>query len=310
MSPGRWAEVSHPWASGIVSGGRSACARPRWLSEWDQPNAPPRLAPTRTELLGQVLIPETVTDWTVVDRNSVVDVANTMPIASKLMVFGAAISLVAAACSGDDASPEVSPTATVAPATTTTAATPPATTTTTTATAPSTTTTVAPFETPLPAEVTETYAIPGFGFSIDYPTGWAVDTRDPVTIIASSEEALQAGFSNSNPVPETVNITLDHRTVAFLQEIGLAAEDPTAQDLLEFNSNDFGWTDVGDPEEVEVFGTTALVVRFVDPQGDFNVAYQGVRPDVDDVFLLNVAAPTDAFLPTWEAMLESITATE
>jgi hypothetical protein len=237
-----------------------------------------------------------------------------MPIASKLMVFGAAISLVAAACGSDDASPEVSPTATVAPATTTTAATAATAPATTTTTAPSTTTTVAPFETPSPADVTETYAIPGFGFSIDYPAGWAVDTRDPVTVIASSEEALQAGFSGSNPVPETVNITLDHRTVAFLQGIGLAAEDPTAQDLLEFNSNDFGWTDIGDPEEVEIFGTTAMVVRYVDPQGGFNLAYQGVRPDVDDIFLLSVAAPTeenlDAFLPTWEAMLESITATE
>lgn len=237
-----------------------------------------------------------------------------MPIASKLVVFGAAISLVAAACGGDDASPEVPPTATAAPAPTTTASTASTAPTTTTTTALSTTTTVAPFEIPLPADVTETYEIPGFGFSIDYPTGWAIDTRDPVTVIASSEAALQARFSDSNPAPETVVITLDHRTVEFLQGIGLAAEDPTAQDLLEFNSNEFGWTDISDPEEVEVFGTTALVVRFGDPRGGFNLAYQGVRPDVDDVFLLSVGSPTeenlDAFLPTWEAMLESITATE
>ena len=111
-----------------------------------------------------------------------------------------------------------------------------------------------------------------------------------------------------------MGIALDHRPVAFLQGIGLAVEDPTAQDLLEFNISNFGWTDVGDTEEVEVFGTTAVVVRFVDRDGDLNIAYQGVRRDTDDIFILTVGAPTeenlDAFLPTWEAMLESITATE
>ncbi len=65
---------------------------------------------------------------------------------------------------------------------------------------------------------------------------------------------------------------------------------------------------------MEVFGTTALVVRVASPDGDFAINYQGVRPDTGEAFLLGFGAPTeeslDAFLPAWEAMFESITAIE
>jgi len=226
---------------------------------------------------------------------------------SKLTLLGAALFLVAAACGDDDASPEVSSAATVASTTTTTAA-------------PSTTTTAAPPTTsavltqiPVVADVTETYTIPGFGFSIDYPAGWLVETREPVTVITQTEEQLEAAFSDTRTPRMGLGVNLDHRTVAFLQDIGLTIDNPTAEDVLEFNTSNFDWTDVRDLGEVEVFGATAVVVRVTNPEGDFSVVYQGVRPDTGEVFLLAFGAPTeeslDAFLPAWEAMFESITAT-
>ena len=228
-----------------------------------------------------------------------------MGVTSKLTLLGAAIFLVAAACSDDDASPEVSAAATVA--TTTATAAP------TTTAAPATTPAVLT-ETPLPADVTETYTIPGFGYSIDYPVGWFAESRGPITVIAQTEAQLGERFSDPIGANRALSLGLDHRTVAFLQGIGLTSDDPTAQDLLEFNTSNFDWTVIGDQGEVEIFGTTAVVVRVTNPEGDFSIQYQGVRPDTDEIFLFGFGAPTeeilDAFLPAWNAMIESITATE
>ena len=227
-----------------------------------------------------------------------------MRVYSKLMLLVTALFLVAAACGDDDASPQVS--ATTTPATSTTAA--PSTTTTA---APSTTTPAALIA-PQPADVAETYTIPGFGYSIAYPVGWFTETRGSITAISQTEEQSLARFADPVPPRVALGANLDHRTVAFLQGIGLTIDDPTPQDLLEFNINNFDWTDVQDLGEVEIFGTTAVVVRITNPDGDFAIEYQGVRPDTGEIFLFGFGAPTEesleASLPAWEAMLESITA--
>jgi len=216
--------------------------------------------------------------------------------ASKLMVLGVAVVLVAAACGDDDASLEES-TATTSANTSTAPA------------APS-----AGVVAPLATEVTETHTIPGFGYSIGYPAGWFVETRGSITAIARTEEQLQARFADPIPPREALGVNLDHRTVAFLQTLGLTSDDPTAQDLLEFNTSNFDWTDVRDLGEVELFGTTAVVARITTPDGDVAIEYQGILPDNGEIFLFGVAALTeerlDAFLPAWEAMLGSIVTTE
>jgi hypothetical protein len=140
------------------------------------------------------------------------------------------------------------------------------------------------------------------------------ETRGSFTLIVQTEEQLQAGFSNPDAAPAAVSVSLDHRTVAFLRGIGLTSDDPTAQDLLEFNTSNFGWTDIRDLGEEEVFGATAAVARVTNSAGGVSINYQGVRPDTGEVFLLGLGAPTeeslDAFLPAWEAMFESIATTE
>lgn len=123
-----------------------------------------------------------------------------------------------------------------------------------------------------------------------------------------------------------MGIGFDVRTITFLRTIGLTTEDPTPQDLLEFNIRSFDWTDVRDLGEVEIFGTTAVVARVTDPFGEVAIQYMGLlpagalsddSPDPDDealIFLFGFGAPTaeevDAFLPAWETVIESITATE
>jgi hypothetical protein len=226
-------------------------------------------------------------------------------------VIGCAIILVAAGCSSDDVAPEAATETTVVATTSTTAA--PDTTTTVVATTSTTaapaTTAAAPIEVPLPSDLTETYSIPNFGYSIDYPSGWFADTNEPNTQIVQIEEEL---FSDSDE-KVGLGVNLDHRTVAFLQSIGLASDDPTAQDMVEFNTSEFGWTDVRDVEEVEIFGSPAIRVRATDSGGE-SVVYQGIRSDTGEVFAFSFGAPTDEildeFLPTWDAMVDSITATE
>lgn len=227
----------------------------------------------------------------------------------------AALVLVAAACSDDDISSEsIAGTAvtTAAPSTTTTTETP--------ATQPV-------LITPLPSDITETLTIAGIRYSIDYPAGWFALSEGSITYIAQTEEQLRGRFEDPTPPAVAMSIGFDFRTVTFLRSIGLTAEDPTAQDLLEFNIRNFDWTDVRDMGEVEIFGTTAAVARVTDPDGDVAIQYQGVLMDgilsdtefVDPggeklIFLFGFGAPTaeevDAFLPAWETIIESITATE
>lgn len=226
----------------------------------------------------------------------------------RLLVILGAIVFVALGCSDDDASSEASTETTVTSTTATTAA--PATTT----TAAPATTAVTAVEVPSPTDVTETHLIDGFGYSIDYPSGWFAETRGPVTEIAPTEEAMEAAFSTVGGPTEGLAITVDHRTVGFLQSIGLTSDDPTAEDLVEFNTANFNWTDVRDSTEVEVFGSRAIRVRVTLSEGGELIQYQGVRADTGEIFLLGTGAPTseilDEFLPTWDAIVESITATE
>ena len=237
--------------------------------------------------------------------------------AGRLLVFLGVLALVAVGCSDDDASPEAS-TETTATSTTTTTAAP----TTTTTAAPTTTTAAAPIEVPLPADVTETHEIPGFGYSIDYPAGWSAETRGTLTLIASTEERLAAGFANSEPDEpiDGLGISLIYLPVAELQtSLGLTTDDPTAEDMLEFNktletNGVVDWTDVRDQTEVEVFGVPAIRVRVTAAVGGEFIAYQGIRAETGEPFLFSFGAPTgeilDEFLPTWDAMFESITETE
>jgi len=242
-----------------------------------------------------------------------------MRVTYKLTLLSTVLILVAAACSDDDASSETvaattvasTPAATDAPSTATTAVTP---------------TTQGVLVTPLPADITETLTISDLRYSIDYPTGWFTRSEGSFTYIAQTEEQLLGQFDPVPPPAVAMDIGFDFRTVTFLRTIGLTAEDPTAQDLLEFNIRNFEWTDVRDVGEVEIFGTTAVVARVTDPDGGVAIQYMGVFPDgvLSDtspdpggealIFIFWFGAPTaeevDAFLPAWETMIESITVTE
>jgi hypothetical protein len=218
----------------------------------------------------------------------------------RALVFVGAFALVLAACSGGD---DAASTAAVQDGSGPT-----------TAATNTSTTVVLPVEAAPVIELTQTHEIAGFGYSIDYPSGWSARTDETVTAIAETAYEVQQRFSNSDAPFTAARVSIDHRTVAFLQSIGLTVDDPSPEDLLEFNISELGWTNVRDRIEVELFGAPAVAARIKDNDtGNPGVVYQGVRSDTGEIFLVTFGAPTDeeldALLPVWETMLMSIKTT-
>ncbi|MGI9623324.1 MAG: hypothetical protein ACR2PK_10850 [Acidimicrobiales bacterium] len=146
--------------------------------------------------------------------------------------------------------------------------------------------------------------------AIDYSSGWSAETNGVFTQIAPTEEAFTRVDGEVGPA-EGLGVGLIHQTA---ESLGLGSDGVTLEDLVEFNIGALGWTDVRDLAEVEIFGSQAIRARVTGPEGREFIYYQGVSADTGELFLLGFGAPTseilDEFLPTWDAMVESITATE
>ena len=154
--------------------------------------------------------------------------------------------------------------------------------------------------------LSETYVIADFGYSIDLPAGWQGETRSPTTILNELDEDHQRAFDDSYD-SKGISLSLDHRGMAFMRGIGLTAEEPSLEDLLELNQGFFNWQEPFDVSEATLFDEPALVVKAQGDEG-FGVNYMGFKDD--EAFLFSFAAPTDeareAFLATWNQMVESI----
>ncbi|MDX1615174.1 MAG: hypothetical protein R3300_12750 [Candidatus Promineifilaceae bacterium] len=155
-------------------------------------------------------------------------------------------------------------------------------------------------------QLSERITFTGFAYSIAYPAGWLVARRGPATVISQLAEDHEQAFQENPPPTRGIEVSLDHRSLEFMQNLGLAQE-PTIQELFELNQAFFDWSDASPPERLEVFDAPALAVR-AQGQGDWVYALMGFTNN--EAFLLSVEAPgpqaLDAFMPTWERMLASI----
>lgn len=151
-------------------------------------------------------------------------------------------------------------------------------------------------------ELPETYDIPGFGYSIDYPEGWTADTRDNYTVISEVEADNARTFAGSSSYEGFV-IGFEHRPIDFLVSLGLE-RDATLEQLLSFNSSFFNWQ-ASEPTEISLFGEPALSITGSVQPGAVIMGFRG-----DKVYLLTFTAPSDddweAFQLTYESMLASV----
>jgi hypothetical protein len=150
-------------------------------------------------------------------------------------------------------------------------------------------------------DLSQTYEIPGFSYSIGYPEGWTVKTRDSYTVITELEKDNPRMFAGADSF-EGYAIGFEHRPLEFLINLGLA-DDADLEQLLAFNSTFFDWQN-SDQSEISLFGEPALSVASSEQPGAAIMGFSG-----DSVYLLTFSAPSDeaweAFQPTLEAMLDS-----
>lgn len=151
--------------------------------------------------------------------------------------------------------------------------------------------------------LTETIAIDGADYVIDYPQGWFTAERESFLGIGESEADI-------GPTPDPVLIgpvvTIEHQAPA---DVGLA-DDAGVEGFVELNSRIFRWPDDSATSTVEIAGSPATLVRFAAPsQLERNVAF--AMGSIGDRFVLatlQVGNDRDIedFLPTFESMLESL----
>ena len=159
-------------------------------------------------------------------------------------------------------------------------------------------------------ELTDTHVFSGFEFSVDYPAGWLADTRAPASIISELEADHELALQEADFDAQGYGISFDHRDMPFMQGLGLP-ENPTLDDLLELNRGFFEWQDSIEVTELEIFGVPAYSVE-TDDGSSWGVNLMGIRGN--EAFLFGFGAPSEAareaFMPTWDLMLQSITPTE
>lgn len=158
--------------------------------------------------------------------------------------------------------------------------------------------------------LSETHVIPGFGFSIAYPSGWSAETRNTVTVISELETDLGSAFQEDPPPPEGFGLSLDQRPLAYMSGIGLAAT-ATLEDLFDLNKSFFEWPESIETEEAEAFNAPALAVK---TSNSDQWSYTLMGYTGDRAFLLEFSAPSEQAqadqMPTLEQMLASIQAVE
>lgn len=153
-------------------------------------------------------------------------------------------------------------------------------------------------------DLTESRAIPAFGYQIDFPSTWSVTANADSLNLAAEETDLEQPF----PPPTGMRVRVQSVDASELTEFGL---DPSGglDGLLAFNAEAFGWTEPLDPQSITVGDAPALLIRVNDPA--LPVSLAAVMGELGGrYYLLGLEGPSDdhldAFWPVWEAMLASV----
>ena len=157
-------------------------------------------------------------------------------------------------------------------------------------------------------DLAETYKIPNFDFSLNYPESWFVATDDTVTWIRQDEEDFNHRYEDNRRL-NGIGITFDHRSLDWLTEAFGLTEYPTLNDLFQLNIEEISHMVNPTIHETSIFGVDALQSEFYGEQEQWYISYAGYLDE--EAFHFQVAAPSekalDEFKPTWTLIVESIT---
>lgn len=158
-----------------------------------------------------------------------------------------------------------------------------------------------------PLELTETHNITGFNFSIDYPEGWIAATEGPLTWIAETQIDFDQRHNRNHELVR-IGMSLEHRPLSFLKELGLPSDSPTLDDLFSLNINEKTGMTNPNITETTIFGVPALRSEYYE-EDHWEISYAGFVNN--EAFFFIVSAPTEEMLndfkPTFELMIASIT---
>ncbi len=155
--------------------------------------------------------------------------------------------------------------------------------------------------------LTETIAIEGVDFVIDYPEGWFTSERE--AFLGIGENEVDIGLT-PDPILAGPIVTIEHQAAA---DLGLD-DDAGVDGFVELNSRIFRWPDDSATSTIEINGSPATVVQFAAPsQLERNVAFaMGSLGDRFMLATLQVGNDRDIedYLPTFESMLGSLRPTD
>jgi len=156
--------------------------------------------------------------------------------------------------------------------------------------------------------LSETHEIPEFGFSISFPQGWFVETRDTVTWIRETEEDFKVRYDTERKLIG-IGITLDHRPLEWLTQVYGLTDYPSLNDLFQLNIEAITHMVNPEIEQLTVFGVDALHAEFYGEHDQYFSTYAGYIGN--EAFLLSYVAPDkdqfEEFKPVWEQIVASIT---
>lgn len=156
------------------------------------------------------------------------------------------------------------------------------------------------------SELDATFQFPGFGYQIDLPSTWETASAGTLSVLFEEPRA------SSPTEPGRIDRPVIFFEMLALDQMGQFGIGPasTARDLAELNVGQF---DLGEPTDLGDFtlaGAPSASFRSTDRFGNHVVAVQGVLGGFAYRLFFHAAdaEQVDAYLPMWEAMLNSVRA--
>ena len=158
-------------------------------------------------------------------------------------------------------------------------------------------------------DLTETLEISNaiLGMRIAYPAGWSVDNQRQITVINQLAVDQERAFDDDF-VTQGYSIHFEYFTARQMRQLGFQPASTTVAEFFDANSQRYGYQQPVETSDLSFLANPALRAQTIDGAGNSVSTVQGLMGGVG--IILTLAAPSpetlDAFLPTWEHMLDSV----